>query len=73
MDVEIFFASAEVFRSLTGLQTLLKIVTDVFEMVCFKEDDAGSRIACSERGSYFIMNVDTCSCILSNVVWGNAE
>ena len=72
MDVETFSLSAEFFR-LTGLQILLKIVMDVFEMICFNEDDAGSRIACSERGSYFIMNVDIRSRILSTVVWGSAE
>ena len=73
MDVDIFFASAEVFRVLTGLQILLKIVMDMFEMICFNEDDAGSRIACSERGLYFIMSVDIRSCIFLTVVWGSAE
>ena len=34
MDVEIFFASAKVFRLLAGLQILLEIVMDVFEIIC---------------------------------------
>ena len=82
MDVEIFFASVEVFRLLTGLQILLKTVMDVFAMIRFNEISSneissrcvngGSRIACSERGMYFIMNVDTRSRILSMVVRGSA-
>ena len=82
MDVEIFFASVEVFRLLTGLQILLKTVMDVFAMIRFNEicsneicprgGNGGSRMACSERGLYFIMNVDTRSRIVSMVVWGSA-
>ena len=70
MDVEIFFASAESFCILKGHQILLRIVMDVFEMICL---DMGTRIACSWRGLYLVMNVEIRSRILSTVVWGSAE